>query len=144
MTAGSAQAAGPEPTGPSQWLYWCPSTITLTLRGLAAGRQPRARARNAAHDHKTRAGDCPASARVPSLISRMVAHPASGQSGLLLWDEDGTSWAECDYEPGAGNFAVSSYGPRRLRAEAEDAFRWWVSCGHPPAESFGRKPGQGG
>jgi len=20
----SAQAAGPEPAGPSQWLYWCP------------------------------------------------------------------------------------------------------------------------
>jgi|HubBroStandDraft_1064217.scaffolds.fasta_scaffold14882_4 hypothetical protein len=88
-------------------------------------------------DHETRAGDCPASARVPSLISRMVAHPATGQSELLLWDEDGTSWAECDYEPGAGHFALSSYGPRRLRAEAEDAFRWWVSCGSPSAESFG-------
>jgi len=23
VTAGSAQAAGPEPAGPSQWLYWC-------------------------------------------------------------------------------------------------------------------------
>jgi hypothetical protein len=41
VTARSAHAAGPEPAGPSQWLYWCPSTITLTLRGLAVGRQPR-------------------------------------------------------------------------------------------------------
>jgi hypothetical protein len=76
-------------------------------------------------------------ARVPGLISRPIAHPGSGDFELLLWDQEGTSWAECDYEPGTDAFALTSYGPRQLWAEAEDAFHWWVRRGSPAADRFG-------
>jgi protein-L-isoaspartate(D-aspartate) O-methyltransferase len=87
--------------------------------------------------HSGAGADVAIAALVPGLISRQVTHPGTGEFELLLWDQEATSWAECDYEPGADTFALTTYGPRRLWAEAEDAFHWWVQHGSPAAERFG-------
>lgn len=83
------------------------------------------------------AADLAILALVPGLNCRPVEHPDTGEFELLLWDEDNSSWAECDFEPGTGTSAVNSYGPRRLWDEVSTAYLRWLSLGRPGIDRFG-------
>jgi protein-L-isoaspartate O-methyltransferase len=81
--------------------------------------------------------DLALAAHVPGLITRPVSHADTGEFELLLWDEEGSSWAECDYEPDRSEFTLTSHGPRDLWTEAGEAFAWWIRLGSPAADRFG-------
>src|SRR5579863_5996283 len=52
-----------------------------------------------------------------------------GSFSLLLFEavNPGGSWAECDYEPGYGDFEVIQYGRRRLWDEVSAAYLHWLT-----------------
>ncbi|MFE3455818.1 protein-L-isoaspartate O-methyltransferase [Nonomuraea sp. NPDC059194] len=75
-------------------------------------------------------------ALAPGIGWTVVSEP-DGYS--LLLQEAGNpegSWAACDATPGAANYEVTQYGPRRLWDEVADAYLTWVSLGSPAAERF--------
>jgi protein-L-isoaspartate O-methyltransferase len=64
---------------------------------------------------------------------------ADDDSGeYTFWALDGRgSWASVDYEPGAAEYGVEQFGPRRLWDEVEAAYGWWVDAGKPTRDRFG-------
>jgi protein-L-isoaspartate O-methyltransferase len=64
---------------------------------------------------------------------------ADDDSGeYTFWALDGRgSWASVDYEPGAAEYRVEQFGPRRLWDEVEAAYGWWVDAGKPARDRFG-------
>ncbi|MGW2512545.1 hypothetical protein ACWC0A_24785 [Streptomyces scopuliridis] len=64
------------------------------------------------------------------------AEDGSGEATLWLLADDRRSWA-AEYVPGAGEYAIGQYGPRRLWEEAERAYRLWTDRGSPPRDRAG-------
>jgi len=60
---------------------------------------------------------------------------SSGPSGALcLVDRWSRSWAVV--RPGRSGTTVHQHGPRNLWDEVEDAHRWWLDAGSPPADRW--------
>jgi protein-L-isoaspartate O-methyltransferase len=62
--------------------------------------------------------------------------PASdGDGRWRVWFLDAItrSWARFDYQPRAGRWPVSQFGPRRLWDEVTTAYQHWNDLGQPPA-----------
>ena len=62
-----------------------------------------------------------------------------GATSLLLYEagNPGGAWAACDYEPGAADFPVTQFGPRRLWDEVVAAYRSWLRSGSPGRQRYG-------
>lgn len=57
---------------------------------------------------------------------------------IYLMDPGSGSWASWRVTPeSGGEYAVREHGPRRLFAELEAAYTWWVSAGRPEHRRFG-------
>ncbi|MFE2845082.1 methyltransferase domain-containing protein [Streptomyces scopuliridis] len=65
------------------------------------------------------------------------AEDGSGEATLWLLADDRRSWAAAEYVPGAGEYAIGQYGPRRLWEEVERAYRLWADRGSPPRDRAG-------
>ncbi|MFD7663472.1 methyltransferase domain-containing protein [Streptomyces sp. NPDC059788] len=61
----------------------------------------------------------------------------SGETTVWLLADDRCSWAAADYVPGADDYLVSQYGPRRLWDEAEAAYQAWQDLGRPDRDRAG-------
>ncbi|MBH1933412.1 protein-L-isoaspartate(D-aspartate) O-methyltransferase [Streptomyces sp. AV19] len=60
-----------------------------------------------------------------------------GTYTLWTYSADTQSWASADYVPGRRKYEVVQSGPRKLWAETEAAYRWWLGNGRPGFERFG-------
>jgi hypothetical protein len=56
---------------------------------------------------------------------------------LLETGDEAQSWAAVDYRPGASEFEVEQYGPRRLWDETHSAYFAWVRHGRPALDRLG-------
>ena len=66
-----------------------------------------------------------------------VGHGPDGEFTIWLADHSTGSWACVDYVPGAAEYRLRQYGPRRLWAEVEAAYAWWESAGSPERTRYG-------
>lgn len=62
----------------------------------------------------------------------------SGATSLLLYEasDPGGSWAACDHTPGAAEFSVTQFGPRRLWDETAAAHLSWLRAGSPGRDRY--------
>jgi protein-L-isoaspartate(D-aspartate) O-methyltransferase len=87
-------------------------------------------------------GDLAISALAPGVRGQMgYADDGSGEETLWLLEttarDVSESWALVEYVPGAEEYAVRQYGPRRLWDEVRDAYLRWLAWGRPERERFG-------
>ena len=78
--------------------------------------------------------------RVPGMTSTLVydqEDPTSQRYTVYLMDPGSESWASWRVTPGQGQYAVRQHGPRRLFAELEAAYRWWLGAGRPEHIRYG-------
>lgn len=77
---------------------------------------------------------------VPGMTSTLVYDHddrLSERYTVYLMDPGSQSWASWRVEPGSAEYPVRQHGSRRLFAELESAYRWWVKVGRPPHTRFG-------
>ncbi len=70
---------------------------------------------------------------VPGVDYRTDAE--GGNTRITVWDGRG-SWAVVDQEPGPDGWAVREYGPRKLWADIETAYRQWTAWRRPSPDRF--------
>jgi protein-L-isoaspartate O-methyltransferase len=63
---------------------------------------------------------------------------------VRLHDPDSGSWARCAVIAGAASHPVAQHGPRRLWAEVEEAYGWWLARDRPGLDRFGLTVTAGG
>lgn len=71
-------------------------------------------------------------------------HGAAERYTVYLMAPESRSWASWHVEPGAREYPVRQYGPRRLFDELEKAYRWWMDEGRPSHDRFGVNVGPEG
>lgn len=87
------------------------------------------------------AADLFVAARVPGVESRVFHGTGDQADECTLWlidtGDGAVSWASVDYLPGAAEFPVEQYGPRRLWDEVAEAYLTWLGLGRPDPARLG-------
>ncbi len=87
------------------------------------------------------AGDYDASLAVSLRVTACtpICYPVdecSEEYRVAFVDASSDSWATVHYRPGADEYPVQQFGPRRLWDEVETAYRWWLAAGSPKADRW--------